>query len=56
MATKYITNFWKQYKKMSVVAKAAMWFTFSTVLQKGISFITVPIFTRLMTTEQYGKV
>lgn len=54
MATKYITNFWKQYKKMSVVAKAAMWFTFSTVLQKGISFITVPIFTRLMTTEQYG--
>ena len=54
MITKYILNFWERYKKMSVVAKAAMWFTFSTVLQKGISFITVPIFTRLMTTEQYG--
>lgn len=43
-----------KYKGMSLVAKAALWFTFATVLQKGISFITVPIFTRIMTTEQYG--
>jgi len=54
MIVKYITNLRKQYKNLSVVAKAAMWFTFATVFQKGISFITVPIFTRLMTTEQYG--
>lgn len=39
---------------MSVVTKAALWFTFATVLQKGISFFTVPIFTRIMSTEQYG--
>lgn len=39
---------------MSVVAKSALWFTFATVLQKGVSFITVPIFTRIMSTEQYG--
>lgn len=51
MLKKYI----EQYRKMSVVAKAALWFTFATILQKGISFITVPIFTRIMSTEQYGQ-
>ena len=35
-------------------SKAALWFTVCSFLQKGISFITVPIFTRLMPTEQYG--
>ena len=34
--------------------KAAAWFTVCSFLQKGISFITVPVFIRLMTTEQYG--
>lgn len=42
------------YKKMSVQAKAAIWFVVCNLLQKGINFITVPIFTRLMSTEQYG--
>ena len=50
-----IANFIKKYKNLSVVAKAALWFTFATFLRKGISFITVPIFTRIMTTEQYGR-
>ena len=39
---------------MSVQAKSAIWFTMCSILQKGIAFITVPIFTRLMTKEQYG--
>ena len=39
---------------LSVQAKAALWFTICSFLQKGISFITVPIFTRLMSTEEYG--
>lgn len=55
MIKKHMINFWNRYKKMSVVAKAAMWFTFATILQKGISFITVPIFTRIMSAEQYGQ-
>ena len=50
----FVSNFIDQYQKMSVVAKSALWFTFATVLQKGVSFITVPIFTRIMSTEQYG--
>ncbi len=41
-------------RKISVQAKAAIWFTICNFLQKGISFIVVPIFTRIMTTEQYG--
>lgn len=44
-----------KYNNLSIVAKASLWFTFATVLQKGISFITVPIFTRFMTTAQYGE-
>lgn len=44
----------EKYKKMSVQARSAVWFALCSILQKGISFITVPIFTRLLTTEQYG--
>ncbi len=44
-----------RYKAVSAAAKAAIWFAICSILQKGISFITVPIFTRLMTPEQYGQ-
>lgn len=47
-------NLIKKYKAMSVQARAAIWFVFCSFLQKGISFVTVPIFTRMMTTEEYG--
>ena len=47
-------KFIDKYKSMSVQAKAAIWFVVCSCLQKGISFITVPIFTRLLTTEEYG--
>ena len=42
------------YKRMAVPAKAAMWFAVSNILQKGISLISTPIFTRIMSTSQYG--
>lgn len=42
------------YKKMGVAAKAGIWFVFCNLMTKGISTITVPIFTRLLTTEEYG--
>lgn len=44
----------EKYNNMSIQAKSAIWFAMSSVLQKGISFITVPIFTRLLSSEQYG--
>ena len=43
-----------KYKKMSIQAKTAIWFTICSLVQKGISFITIPIFTRIMSTNDYG--
>lgn len=48
------TKIISKYTQMSIQAKSAIWFTMCSILQKGIAFITVPIFTRLMTDEQYG--
>lgn len=45
---------WDKYNNLTVQAKSAIWFAMCSILQKGISFITVPIFTRLLTAEQYG--
>ncbi len=45
----------KYYKNTSIVAKATLWFVICSVLQKSISLITTPIFTRMMSTEQYGQ-
>lgn len=42
------------YKNLHIAVKASVWFTICTVLQKGLSVITIPIFTRILTTEQYG--
>ncbi len=39
---------------MSPAAKASFWFVVSNVVLKGISFITTPIFTRLLDVADYG--
>ena len=39
---------------MKKEAKAGLGYTVGNVLLKGISFFTVPIFTRLLTTEDFG--
>ena len=44
------------YKNIPLPAKASMWFVVCSVIQKGIAFITTPIFTRMMSTEEYGLV
>lgn len=44
----------KKYHDLSLMAKASLWFVFCNIMLKGISVITVPIFTRLLTTEEYG--
>ena len=41
---------------MSLPVKASFWYLFASVLQKGISLITTPIFTRVLTTREYGVV
>lgn len=45
----------EKYKQLSVPLKASLWFIGCSIVQKGMAFFTTPIFTRLMTTEQYGQ-
>ncbi len=42
------------YSSLSEPVKASIWFTICNIVQKGISLLTTPIFTRILTTEQYG--
>ena len=43
-----------KYKNLSTVAKATLWYTIANVLVKGVALLSTPIFTRVMTEEQYG--
>lgn len=43
-----------RYKNMNVQLKVVFWFTMVGFLQKGISMITTPIFTRVLSREDYG--
>lgn len=43
------------YSKLSAPVKASLWFTVCSIVQKGITLLSMPIFTRLLTTEQYGE-
>jgi len=44
-----------KYKNLPVQVKASFWFLNCAFLQKGISVITTPVFTRLLNTEEYGN-
>lgn len=43
------------YINMSKQVKASFWFLICIFLQKSVSIITTPIFTRIMNTEEYGS-
>lgn len=45
----------QKYKDLPIQVKASLCFFVCSFLQKGISFITTPIFTRLLSTSEYGK-
>ena len=49
-----ISKFKEKYASLHIGARAAIWYTICNFLQKGISLITVPVFTRLLTTDEYG--
>lgn len=44
-----------KYKMIPIQVKASFWFLVCAFFQKGLSFITTPIFTRLMSTTEYGQ-
>ena len=45
----------KRYRQMPIPVRAAGWFFVCSFLQKAISSITTPIFTRLMSPAEYGQ-
>lgn len=50
-------SYWiNKYRNIPIQAKLAMWMFVCLVVQRAVSLITVPIFTRLMDATEYGKV
>ena len=45
----------EKYATLPIQVKASLWFLICSFLQKGISTISTPIFTRLLSTEEYGQ-
>ncbi len=44
-----------KYNSLPVQAKAGFWFLVCTVIQRSITIITTPIFTRLLSESEYGE-
>lgn len=45
----------EKWNRMPLAARVSFSYAICSVLQQSISFITLPLFTRLLTTEQYGQ-
>ncbi len=45
----------QKYKKLPIQVRGSIWFAVCTFMKKGISVLTTPIFTRLLTTSEYGQ-
>lgn len=45
---------YRHYLVLPIAAKAALWFTFGNFILKGIGLFSVPLFTRLLPTDEYG--
>lgn len=43
-----------KYLSMPIQVRASLWFLICGILQNGLSIITLPIFTRVLNSEQYG--
>lgn len=47
-------NILNKYKNLSNPVKAGTWFTACNVFQRGIQFLVVPVYTRILSAEGYG--
>ena len=45
----------RQYKNLPISVRASAWFACCSFLQRGISMLTTPVFTRLLTPVEYGQ-
>lgn len=44
-----------KYDNSPIQAKASLWYAVCNFLQKGISFVIIPIYVRVLTTAEYGQ-
>ena len=54
-SAKMLKKWIKKYQALPVQVRASAWFLVCAFMQKGISAVTTPIFTRLLTTTEYGQ-
>ena len=45
-----------KFRNMPLAAKASIVYLMVSILQKGMAFLTSPLYTRLLTTEEFGQV
>lgn len=50
-----LKKWFDRYQALQAPVKASLWFLICGFLQKGISMLTTPIFTRIMTDVEYGR-
>lgn len=43
------------YQNLPITAKAAVWFTFGNLVLKGIGLFSAPLFSRLLSADEYGR-
>ncbi|ASW43552.1 lipopolysaccharide biosynthesis protein [Clostridium isatidis] len=46
----------KELLKKNTLVNSALWYTIGSFVLKGVNFLTVPVFTELLTTTEMGKV
>lgn len=51
----FIQKFKVKYNSLPIQVKASLWFLVCSFLQRGISVITTPVFTRLLSPAEYGQ-
>ena len=56
MKRRIINKFLNVYWQFSLPLKVSVWFFFCSLLQKGLLFFTTPVFTRILSTEDYGVI
>ena len=54
MNKKKINNCEKEFNKRAI--KSGVWYIINNLVTKGLGIITIPIFSRVLTQEEYGIV
>lgn len=51
---KMVSKAIKTYRNIAIEKKAILWYAVCNIFQKGIAFLTIPVITRILSTDEYG--